>query len=371
LRILYLTSDWKWTGPAEPMLVGAMALRARGHEVEIACPDAPGGERGLLTEARARGVEPALILEPLRGIRPWRDGRDARRLRAVQLKASFDIVHVWHSRAHGLALRARLRRGAGSALVRAHTDGAPPRLGERWLFEHGCDALVCTSERCAAGHDRVGHAVAGAVDLQRFRPVADENERRSARRRLGVDEAAPLVGVVARVQRHRRFDLLLEAVARLRATHPALRLVVFGRGTHLDTVARRPAIERGLGELVVFAGHLSGEDYAASLRALDALCFLVPGSDGGCRAVLEAAASGVPAVVSRRGALPEIVVDSQTGRLVDEQPEGLADGLDELLSAPGRCRSLGAAARTRAESSFSPERLARDLERIYAVLRPA
>jgi len=36
MRILQLTSDWKWTGPAEPMLRLAEAQRARGHSVVMA-----------------------------------------------------------------------------------------------------------------------------------------------------------------------------------------------------------------------------------------------------------------------------------------------------------------------------------------------
>ena len=43
MRILHLTSDWKWTGPAEPMLNAVVALRALGHHVDFACPEAPPG----------------------------------------------------------------------------------------------------------------------------------------------------------------------------------------------------------------------------------------------------------------------------------------------------------------------------------------
>jgi glycosyltransferase involved in cell wall biosynthesis len=366
LRILHVTSDWKWTGPAEPMLVAGSALRARGHGVELACPAPPPGERGVLDVARERGVEPVLLLERGRGLRPWRDRRDVRRLRRRLAADSYDVVHVWHTRAHGLALRSR--RGCG-VLVRAHSDGREPRPGERWLLERGCDVLVCTSEACAATHVGGAHAVAGAVDVGRFRPVREPAERERGRALLCVEPGAPLIGVVARVQAHRRFDLLLDAMASLCAADPARRLVVLGRGTRLDTVARRPVAERGLERQVVFAGHLEGADYAAALRTLDVLCYLVPGSDGGCRAVLEAAASGVPAVVSRRRGLAEWVRDGDTGWVVEEQRDALTAALARLLDRPEERTRMAAGARALAVARFAPARLGEDLERVYAAAR--
>ena len=93
---------------------------------------------------------------------------------------------------------------------------------------------------------------------------------------------------------------------------------------------------------------------------------LVPGSDGTCRALLEAAACAIPAVVTRRGALPEIVVDGRTGLVVDEDPEELAGGWRRLLGDAAERRALGAAARRRAELHFAPERLAEAVEQLYA-----
>jgi hypothetical protein len=130
LRILLLTSDWKWTGPAEPMLELAAGLRERGHAVDVACPEAPPGEeRGVAIEARRRGLAPALEVGRGRGEWWLRDAADARRLRALVAERGYDVVHAYHTRDHALALRAAgwasptgvarsaagARRGAGSA----------------------------------------------------------------------------------------------------------------------------------------------------------------------------------------------------------------------------------------------------------------
>jgi glycosyltransferase involved in cell wall biosynthesis len=370
-RILQLSSDWKWTGPAEPMLALAGALRESGAALWLACPPSPlGVERSLAGEAAARGLAPALALARGRAARPFADRPDVRRLRAFLDDHDVEVVHCWHTRDHLLALRAaRARRRAGrTAVVRSWRagEGLPRAPWSRWLLGTGVDGLLVPSPALAEAEARPGRArpVAGhfgAVDLARFAPAPCDSE---VRRSLGLAPDARVLGVVARVQRHRRFDLVLSAAARLFARLPQARLVIVGRGTHREELAERPAAALGIADRVVFAGYRDA-DYPAVLRALDLLTFLVPGSDGTCRAVLEAAACGIPAVTSRRGALAEIVVPGETGLLADEEPDALAAAWEALLRDEPRRRALGAGARRRAEALFTPRRFADTAERLY------
>ncbi|MFP8879558.1 MAG: glycosyltransferase, partial [Myxococcota bacterium] len=98
----------------------------------------------------------------------------------------------------------------------------------------------------------------------------------------------------------------------------------------------------------------------------DIFTFLVPGSDGTCRALLEAAACGLPAVVTRRGSLAEIVIDGETGLVVDEDPDSLADAWGRLLGDPALAAQMGAAARSRAERTFAPAHFAERVAALYA-----
>jgi glycosyltransferase involved in cell wall biosynthesis len=373
LRILQLTSDWKWTGPAEPMLELAAGLEERGHSVAVACPEPPEpGARGVASEARARGREPALLLAASRGRGDWwlRGGGEARRLRALLESGRFDVVHAWHTRDHALALRAAgARPGARRvALVRSWRKGEPFPAApwSRWLFGPGSDGVLCVApgvaDRCRA--QRAGRPTRGwfgAVDLERFAPRPPDP---ALRRALGLRDEHRVVGIVARVQPHRRFELLLAAAAQLFARDPRARLLVIGRGTRRAELAEQPARRLGIADRVIFAGYRR-EDYGEVLRCCDVFTFLVPGSDGTCRALLEAAACGIPAVTTRRGALPEIVADGETGLLADETPEALAGAFAALLADPDRRRSLGGAARKRAESHFTRARLAGEVEVLY------
>jgi glycosyltransferase involved in cell wall biosynthesis len=78
------------------------------------------------------------------------------------------------------------------------------------------------------------------------------------------------------------------------------------------------------------------------------------------RAALSAMAHGIPVVTTTSGVLPEIVGD--TGLIVHEgEPEALRGALADLIGAPDRRASLGAAARTRAIDSYSDQAIARGL----------
>jgi len=115
----------------------------------------------------------------------------------------------------------------------------------------------------------------------------------------------------------------------------------------------------------VFSGYLAGDDYVGALAALDLKLFLVPGSDGSCRAVREALSMGVPVIAARRGMLPELVQHDETGLVIEDDPETLASAILSLLSAPERRRGMGAQARRVAEERFSFRRYAESIAEIY------
>ena len=370
MKVLQVTSDWKWTGPAEPMLRLALALRERGHDVALAAPEAPSvSARSLASEARAAGLASSLVLSRGRGLALPRDVRDARALRAFRAAEGVELIHAWHTRDHLLAFAATAGRRKETAIVRSVRSADPPSATPwtRWLLGPATDALVCVSPGSAERWRAVRGArpifgVFGAVDPSRFSFARRDP---AVRESLGLKPEHRVVGIVARVQPHRRFDLLLKAAAELFRVDAAARLLVIGRGTRHAELAQEPAIRLGIADRVVFAGYRT-DDYPETLRAIDVFTLLVPGSDGTCRALLEAAACGVPAVVSERGALPELVVHDQTGLVVPETPSALAEAWGALLRDAGRRAALGRAAAERAHRLFVPERFAAEIEAVYA-----
>jgi len=204
------------------------------------------------------------------------------------------------------------------------------------------------------------HRLGGAVDLARFPPGLDGL---AIRAELGLGEA-PVVGTVGRLVPGRGHDLLVEAFARLRGRLPAARLLIVGKGEG------RPYVEAeirrlGLEDVARFAGYRE-TDLPAALAAMDCFVLLGTGSEESCRAVLEAMAAGRPVLAASIGALPETVVDGETGWLVEGgDPEAVAARIETLLTDPKQARRMGAAGRQRVETAFAPARQAARVEAIY------
>ncbi len=368
MHVLQLTSDWKWTGPAEPMLSLGLALRERGARASFAFPDAPAeAPQSLAARAAERGVESAVTLGRRRGLRPLADRPDVARLAALFREERPDLVHCWHTRDHLLALRAR-GRAATPAIVRSARSAEPPAATPwtRWLLGPGCEGLLCVSPKSAERlrpwrGARPTFGRLGSVDLERFCPGPSPA---SLRAELGLRPEHRVVGIVARAQPHRRFDLLLEAAAALFARRPETRLLVVGRGTRQREVVDEPAQRLGIRDRVHLAGYREG-DFVEVLRTCDVFTLLVPGSDGHCRALLEALACGRPAVVSGRGALPEILGDAECGAVVEETAPALAAAWERLLADDAARAKAGRAARVRAETAFRPDVFASELLAFY------
>jgi glycosyltransferase involved in cell wall biosynthesis len=203
--------------------------------------------------------------------------------------------------------------------------------------------------------------IRGGVDVEKYRPY---DPPAGIREQFGLSEQDVVFGIVARVQWHRRFDVLLDAFDRVRQRDPGIKIVVLGRGTHKEEILDRPLVQMGLEETVYPLGYRR-EDYRDVLAMLDAGLMLVPGSDASCRAAMEMASMGKPLVVAERGVLPDIVVDGRTGIAVKDSPENLATAVLEMAHDPEKRRRWGEAARERMVDLFSLDRQADATEQLY------
>jgi glycosyltransferase involved in cell wall biosynthesis len=380
LRVLHLFANYKWTGPADPAIRTAARQRALGHDVVFAQGSFVhrGGEHRVAEELWRARLPVVTGLELRKHVHVASVLRDVRALRRLLQRERFDVVHCHQGADHLLAALAVRAFAFPPPIVRSLYDPDPPRrsLRARASFRRTAAVLAPT----AAARD--GVIAAFGVPSARVLLQAPVTEPRAldgpdARRRFGVEPGQLLVGITARVQPHRRFDLLWAVARHVADRVPHARFVLLGRGNEHDvrTLVTEPIARLSLQRHVVLPGYQKGDAYDEALRALDAFLFLVPGSDGTCRAVCDAMAFGVPVVTTRAGILPELVAPLPGGELpgtaCDDRAEQLGDALVRLLQDDTLRERTGAAALQRARTDLDPQRAALRLSALYRELTAA
>jgi len=369
MRALHLFSNSKWTGPAEPALNLCVQLRALGLETAFACAAGPSRNLNKVAEtARDLGVDPILHLGLHKHRHPLRDVSARRALARHLDNHPVDIIHCHLDNDHEVTLGPAAKRGIPIVRSSYHGIGFPAGRRHARLL-HGA-AMTIEPSRIALEHDARVHGVAAeklrvvpnAVDVHRFDPA---RETPDGRRWLNLPRDAFVLGIVARMQTHRHFEDLFQALRKLLEECPNVHVIVVGRGTKQEQVALQPVRDAGLESHVHFSGYIEGENYVGMLRGFDAGIFLVPGSDGTCRAAREIMAMGKPLVVADRGMLREIVTHEEDGLVCDGSVEGLCDAVVRLAKDRAGRVGLGQAARAKAASRYSLEHQAREVLAVY------
>lgn len=208
---------------------------------------------------------------------------------------------------------------------------------------------------------RAGIVPAG-VDLGRFR-CASGAEREALRRELGF--RGPVLLSVRRLARRMGLDLLIRALARVRAAVPDARLVLAGRGPERGALERL-AGELGLSGAVAFAGFVPEERLPAYYQAADLFVLPTRSLEGFGMATVESLACGTPVVGTPEGATPEILRPLDEGLLAEETSEGaIAQACVRWLARPGEMPAVRRRCREYAERNYSWERTGPALEALY------
>ena len=186
--------------------------------------------------------------------------------------------------------------------------------------------------------------------------------------RSGRNRIEPRILFVGRLVQRKGADLLLAAFGQLRTELPSVHLDVVGDGPEMSNLLAL-ANRLELGSAVTFHGALFGrrlwEIYAkASLLVLPSRQS-AHDVEGFGTVFLEAGIFGVPSIGTRTGGIPEAVIHSVTGKLVEaENIDELRIAMKSLLDNPKEMERLGTNARERA-MKFSWERSTDQILRLF------
>lgn len=200
------------------------------------------------------------------------------------------------------------------------------------------------------------------IEISNFDGFADKGE-----------DGPQVIGMAGRLRPWKGQDRFLRVAAMVHRRLPRTAFVIvggmpFGKTENALENLHKLASDLGIREAVRLTGHLP--DIRPALAGMD--IFVHPGEpEPFGRVIIEAMAAAKPVVAFAHGALPEIVVNGETGLLVAPGDEnGLADAVCTLIEQPELARQMGFRGRKRVEDHFGAARMTAGIETIlHEVLR--
>ena len=354
---LHIDTARGWRGEQSLVLHTVLGLRALGHRAVLVAH--PEGE----LMRRTREGDDVVPLAPRGEVdlsAAWQLSRLLKRLAPA-------VVHAYDPPAVAMG---------STALSIAAPSPKPPLVASRRTASHAAlnsfsrwnysqiDCFIANSvfvrERLVAeGIPRDKTTVVNqGVDVERIVRMPPPNVHGA----FYLPTHAPIVGSVAALVPHKGHHHLIDAAKLVVREVPDVRFVIVGDGE------LREALEKHIRDT-----HLERHVFLAGFRA-DAL-ELTKGIDlfsvssvtaGLCTALIDAMAAAKAAVATVVGAIPEVIVDGETGFLVPPRDHAaMADRLVFLLKNPQLRLQMGNAALKRARERFTVERMVEETAAVY------
>jgi glycosyltransferase involved in cell wall biosynthesis len=188
----------------------------------------------------------------------------------------------------------------------------------------------------------------------------------AVRAELGIPLGAVVVGMTGRMNTEKGPLVLARAAVTVARAYPEVLFVFTGGGDQLPDV-ERVFREAGLSDRVRLLGYRADAPRLAAAYDIAVVPSIFPEPFG--LVVIEAMAWAKPVIGSRVGGIPEIVIDGQTGTLVEPNDSAaLARAISDLLAAPSRRIAMGQVGFERVRQHFSRKRMVAAYVEVYREL---
>jgi glycosyltransferase involved in cell wall biosynthesis len=359
--------------PFQTFLAGLLdALKRSGYDVTLACSDGPylPGFRKAGYKVKVLSISPDLNLfhHLVSLVQVYRFIK----------KEKFDIVHT-HTPVAGFIGRLAAAL-AGTPFIVNTVHGfffheathpvfrrimvALERFAGRFThltFSVSSEDVETAVRERICPRDRI-IAIGNGVDLQKFDLSLAEQARRRIREEFGIPQDAPVVGVMGRIVKGKGVVEFVQAMPVVLKARPDARFLIVGDALPSDNDSVKDQIielvgSLGIQESVIFTGMRM--DVPELLAAMD--LFVLPSYREGLPVVvLEAMAMAKPVVSTWIRGCREVVVDGETGILVQPRDvPALADAIIRVLSDKDMAHRMGRSGRKRIEHQFELKRIVR------------
>jgi phosphatidylinositol alpha-1,6-mannosyltransferase len=290
-------------------------------------------------------------------------------VRAALREFKADIVNVHYTIPTGLAaVYADTVRGIPTVLTLNGRDVPGPIVPPFWKYWHRliaarCSEITYVSEYCRRavfGNKKIGIVTWNGVDMATVKIGTAEH----LRRRLNIPDKSRVVFALQRLADEKRTDIIISAMPGILARCPDVFMVMGGTGPE-EASLKNLARQLGVADRVVFTGFIDEGDVGDYFNLCDVFMFHTVYETFGI-VLAQAMAYGKPVVSIWNTAVPDVVLDGQTGILTKPyDPAAMADAAVRLLENPALREKLGACGRKRALELFDWDKIADKYETVF------
>lgn len=384
MRILLLSHGYHPTvsGVTHVVRKQALALSIRGHEVAVVAASDNGrsyvGDDNGLTLIRVRSTHNPYWSE---GPLPWITRRG---LYKIIDDYQPDLIHSHENALLSIQLT-RIKQDLSQPLITScysfpeygahylpHTFGIAGRVCRalwRYLIWNlnQYDHVVCATQIHRSillkhGFEGESSIISNGVNTSRYSPQNGQLTDVEAKYNL---PPRPRILFVGRLARDKNLDILIESMRAIRIKCPA-HLLIVGRGDERERLEK--VVKRlGLEDCVHFLGFVPEVDLPTLYRLVD-LFAMVSVCETQNIPTLQALATGLPAVVTRAGALPELVTHGANGYLVSPgDPQAVSQAALKILTNPQQAHRFGLVS-LEVGRAHTESKSFQDLENLYVGL---
>ncbi|HRK20214.1 MAG TPA: glycosyltransferase family 4 protein [Fimbriimonadaceae bacterium] len=349
MKVLQIGSSlFDWGGIERYVAYLAEGLIERGHEVTVACP--PGSPLAL----RSPGEKLAV---PLRlQYSYWLVPKFVQLLR----KGQYDVAHVHFSPDFVIPLLAARMAHVPRVVMTRHV-ALPWPAAKVTRYGEKVDRIVCVSDAVhrtlSSSGVRNEKLVVAKAGCPALKPTSAVDR---LRKELTGNGSLFAVGYFGRLVADKGVQHLVEAAKSL---PPGVVVHIFGEGPMRSSIEAAAKDSR-----ITYHGFVP--DIADAMASVDLVAIPSVWAEAFPFAALEAMSLGKPILATRRGGLPEMVLDGETGRLVEaEDPAVLAAAILELSRQPSALRHMGQRAKAIQEETYTIDAFAKRIEAVYEAIQ--
>jgi glycosyltransferase involved in cell wall biosynthesis len=356
MKILHTEASLGYGGQEMRIVKEAQGMAELGHELSLLCP----AEAQIGALARDHGLDVHLLpigrkkISAVLSLRSW-------------LKENPQDVINTHSSTDSwlVALATRMMTNC-PAIVRTRHISAPipDNLSSRWLYTKSCDHIVTTGENLRQTLIKVNHfpadhitSVRTGIDLDYFSP----SDKYVARNKLGMNNDAFIIGIVATLRSWKGHRYLIRAFSRFSDKNS--RLLIVGEGPQWDDL--HTLVEKlGLRDRVIFTNRQ--QNIAEWMNTMDVFCLPSYANEGVPQVLMQSQACGIPAITTLIGSINEAVIPGKTALIVEPRSSAaVLAALEQMYKNKKIISSMSAAAHLNAQKNFSRQQMIEKMSTVF------